>query len=172
MEPERSEGADAPLLPQNIGVATGEDVPPPYPDAPRDPRVTRALEPEGAPASDAPDGPSTVERSAWLRDEEYWRTVTYMSATGRRPGDKLATRPLPRPERFRASSPMRSATVLALVIALIFLIPIGVVIAGNAASHITIPNTIPITIPGISQPTATPTPVPTHAPTPTPKKKK
>jgi hypothetical protein len=169
MEPKISQDADAPLLPQDLSVATGTEAPRVHADMPREPRVTRALESASAPASDARTGPNTVQQSAWLRDDDYWRTVTYMSATGRRPGDKLATRPLPRPERFPASRPIRSAVVLLIVVALIILIPIGVVIAGSAASHITIPNIIPA-IPGINQPTATP--VPTHAPTPAPKKKK
>ena len=168
-----SQGADAPLLPQDLSVTTGTEAPRIHADAlrePHEPRVTRAPESASAPASAARSGPPTVQRSAWLRDDDYWRTVTYMSATGRRPGDKLATRPLPRPERFPVSKPIRSAVVLLIVVALIILIPIGVVIAGNAASHIiTLPNSIPA-IPGITQPTATP--VPTHAPTPTPKKKR
>ena len=171
MEPEMLQGVGTPPSGLEAGqdashTVEGENAST-HTGAARASRITRALEPDGSLTGDAPSAPPQVERSAWLRDDDYWRKVTYISATGRRPGDRLATRPLPRPERFRVRSPYRSGAVLALVIALIILIPVGVVMAGNAAAHFSIPTTIP----GITQPTVTPTFTPVHTPTATPKKK-
>jgi hypothetical protein len=168
MDPETSAGVGAPLSgqdasagPPSAGAEMGAS---PAPEvAPREARVTRTLASDGA-----ADAKPQVERSAWLRDEDYWRKVTYMSATGRRPGDRLATRPLPRPDRFPTPSRLRSTIILSLVIALMILTPIGIIVARNAVSHITIPTTIP----GFTQPTVTPAPAPTLTPTATPKKKK
>ncbi len=176
MEPDMSQGVETPPsgqgASQDVGHAAGADGAPTHnagaaTGAARAPRITRALDPDEALNGDAPSAPPQVEQSAWLRDDDYWRKVTYISATGRRPGDRLATRPLPRPERFRARSSLHSAVILALVIVLIILIPVGVVMAGNAAAHFSIPTTIP----GITQPTVTPTFTPAHSPTATPKKK-
>lgn len=121
-------------------------------------RVTRKIEVASFSADDAPP---SVERRAWLRDDDYWRKVTYMSATGRRAGDRPPTRPLPRPDRFAARSPWRSLVILALVIALIILIPYGVITVAREASKFVLPGNIP----GISQPTAVP---PTYTPAPKP----
>jgi hypothetical protein len=121
-------------------------------------RVTRKIEVASVREDDAPP---SVERAAWLRDDDYWRKVTYMSATGRHPGVQPSTRPLPRPDRFAARSPLRSLMILALVVALIILIPIGVVTAAREASKLILPANFP----GISQPTEVP---PTHTPGPKP----
>jgi hypothetical protein len=127
-------------------------------------RVTRALDPAGEPDHEAE--PPQVERSAWLKDDNFWRTETYMTATGRRPSVQAAARPLPPPRRFRAPTPLRSAMVLLLVLALMVLIPIGVVMAGReAAGHLTLPGKIP----GITVPTLTPI-HPNATPSATPKK--
>lgn len=174
MEPEQVQEVDTPPATQDADHGAGANSATPNgaggnPGMPRDARVTRALGPDGALHGDAAP---QVERSAWLRDENYWRTVTYMTATGRRPGSQTKSRPLAPPDRFRSSNPLRSAAVLIVVIALIILIPVGVVIAGNvAAAHITIPSNIP----GITLPTATPvsheTVTPAVTPSVTPKKK-
>lgn len=121
-------------------------------------RVTRKIEVAGVREDDPPP---SVDRGAWLRDDDYWRKVTYMSATGRRAGDRPPTRPLPRPDRFAARSPLRSLMILALVVALVVLIPFGVVTAAREASKLVLPANIP----GISQPTEVP---PTHTPAPKP----
>ncbi len=123
---------------------------------------------------DADERP-TVETQAWLKKDDYWQRTTYIAVTGRHTAAAPQTRPLPRPRRFRRPSPLRSLLILALTVALIVLIPIGVVIAQReATTHIKLPNSIP----GLSQPTAThtathtPTPTATIKPTATPKKKK
>ena len=134
--------------------------------APLGPRITHRL---ASDALDDDEGPPSVHRAAWLRDDDYWRKVTFMSATGRRPGERPTARPLPRPDRFAARSPVRSVAILALVVALIILIPIGVITAERVASQIILPANIP----GISQPTAAPpTHTPTVKPTATPRHKK
>ncbi len=158
MEPDVSQGVDISQSGQDADHAARMDGAAVQTGAPREARVTRALESDAEPA---------VERSSWLRDDDYWRKVTYISATGRRPGDRLATRPLPRPDRFRKSSPLRSIVILALVIALIVLIPVGVVMAARAAAQLTLPSVIP----GVSQPTVTPVSHATVTSTATPKKK-
>jgi hypothetical protein len=168
MEPEMSQGVDDPSSGQGAGLAEGRDAPPAHTGAPRDPHVTQTLEPDTTLTGGDGATPPAVKQSAWLKDDDYWRNVTYMSATGRHPASRPATRPLPRPDRFPTPSRLRSGVVLILVIALIILVPVGVVMAGNAASHFTIPGNIP----GISPPTVTSTPIPTHAPTATPKKKR
>ncbi len=170
MEQEKSHEMDVPSAEQDADLAgTAESAVAP-PRAPRSERVTRALASEGAAESEMTP---QVEKSAWLRDDDYWRTVTFMAATGKRPSIQLPSRPLPVPDRFRPSSPTRSMAVLALVVALIILIPLGVVVAGDIASAYI---TLPAKIPGISLPTITPansgTLTPTVAPTATPKKKK
>jgi hypothetical protein len=139
------------------------DLPPPL--AAGGVRITHRL------ASDAldDDGPPTVERAAWLRDDDYWRKVTYMSATGRQAAVRPATRPLPRPDRFNKRSPLRSIAILLLVIALIICLPIGVVTAERMASQFVLPGAIP----GINQPTEVPaTHTPPVKPTATPRHKK
>jgi hypothetical protein len=112
----------------------------------------------------------TVEHQAWLKKDDYWQRSTYIAVTGRQTSAAPQTRPLPRPNRFRKSSPLRSITILILTVALIVLIPVGVILAQRAAEK-TIK--LPTNIPGFSQPTQTLTPAPTHTakPTATPKKK-
>lgn len=128
-------------------------------------RVTRSLEPESFQRP-------LVDRSAWLRDDDYWRTVTYRSATGHLPAVQGPSRPLPRPQRFSATAPFRSGLILLLVIGLVVMIPVGVVVAANVATtHLTLPAIIPGIIPSTSTPIATPTSHPTVIPTLTPKKK-
>lgn len=113
----------------------------------------------------------TVQSEAWLTQDDYWQRTTYIAVTGRHTAQRPPTRPLPRPNRFRRSSPLRSVIVLALTLALIVLIPIGVMVAQReAATKIKIPTNIP----GLTQPTVAPTHVPTATPakpTATPKKK-
>lgn len=158
MDPDAPQGRD-------ISAAT-EQIPPAAspPIAANGARITHRL------ASDAldDDGPPTVERAAWLRDDDYWRKVTYMSATGRHAAARAETRPLPRPDRFRKRSPLRSLVILALVIGLIVFIPIGVVTVERMASQFVLPANIP----GINQPTEVPaTHTPPLKPTATPKHK-
>jgi hypothetical protein len=119
--------------------------------------------------SDDDDRP-TVEHRAWLKKDDYWQRTTYIAVTGRQTAMAPHTRPLPRPHRFRRPSPLRSALVLTLTLALIVLIPLGVIFAQHEAeAHIKLPTSIP----GLTQPTATHTPAPTATikPTATPKKK-
>lgn len=119
---------------------------------------------------DADDRP-TVETRAWLKQDDYWKRTTYIAVTGRQTAAAPGTRPLPRPQRFRQRSLVRSLLILTLTLALIVLIPIGVVVAQREASaHIKLPKNIP----GLTQPTPTLTPAPTATtkPTATPKKKK
>jgi len=178
MEPETTQRIDTAAPSQDADYETdhemnqesaAESAPAPIGGAPREARVTRALAPDETLKGGAEPAPASVARAAWLRDEEYWRNVTYISATGRRPGDRPVTRPLPRPDRFQRPEPLRSSAALVLVIALIILIPIGVVVAWHeTAGHITIPTSIP----GITEPTVTPATTPTLTPTATPKKKK
>lgn len=135
-------------------------------ETPQAARVTRSLEPE-------PFARPLVNRSAWLRDDDYWRTVTYRSATGHLPAAQApSSRPLPRPRRFSAMSPFRSGLILLLVIGLVVMIPVGVIVAANVAvTHLTLPANIPgISAPTVA-PTATPASHPTVIPTLTPKKK-
>lgn len=164
MEPEMSQGVDASQSSQDADHTARVDSAAVQTGAPRGARVTQAFAPDSASQSD--EAP-VVERSSWLRDDDYWRKVTYISATGRRPGDRIATRPLPRPDRFHKRSPLQSIVILTLVIALIILIPVGVVMAARAAAQLTLPSVIP----GISQPTASPVNHATVTPTATPKKK-
>lgn len=117
------------------------------------------------------DDHPTVQSEAWLKQDDYWQRTTYIAVTGRHTAQRPPTRPLPRPNRFRRPSPLRSVVILALTLALMALIPIGVLVAQReAAAHIKIPTSIP----GLSQPTATPTHAATTTPvkpTATPKKK-
>lgn len=111
----------------------------------------------------------TVEHRAWLRQDDYWKRTTYIAATGRHTRSAPKTRQLPRPKRFRGPTPIRSSLTFVLIVALIVLVPIGVIRARSwAESHIVLPSTIP----GISQPTATHTATPAKSvkKTPTPKK--
>lgn len=115
----------------------------------------------------------TVEHRSWLKQDDYWQRTTYTAITGRHTRAARPTRPLPRPRRFRRPSPVRSAIVLALTLALIVLIPLGVVVAQREAqAHIQLPSSIP----GLTEPTPTHTPrptvTPTVKPTATPKKHK
>ncbi len=165
MEPEQSHYVGTPPAGEDAGKPPEMDGAAAQPGEPRGARITKGPASGGAPGGAAT---SQVERSAWLRDDDYWRTVTYMAATGRRPSARSASRPLSPPERFRSPSPLRSVVVLILVIALIILISVGVIIAGNvAAAHITIPTNIP----GVTLPTATPASHATATPVATPKKK-
>lgn len=112
----------------------------------------------------------TVESRAWLKQDDYWQRTTYIAVTGRHTASAPPTRPLPRPHRFRKSSRVRSLLTLALTLALIVVIPVGVLLAQHAAeTHIKLPTSIP----GLTAPTPTHTPAPTVTakPTPTPKKK-
>jgi hypothetical protein len=113
----------------------------------------------------------TVESQAWLKQDDYWQRTTYIAVTGRHTAAAPPTRPLPRPHRFRKSSRVRSILVLALTLALIVVIPMGVVMAQRAAqTHITLPTNIP----GLTEPTQpihTPAATATIKPTVTPKKK-
>ncbi len=114
------------------------------------------------------EGHPTVEHRAWLRPDDYWKRTTYVAITGRLSATAPQSRALPRPSRFHKPTPVRSSLVLVLIVALIVLIPIGVVVAQHyAEAHIKLPTNIP----GITQP-QTATPAPTHAakPTATPKK--
>lgn len=107
----------------------------------------------------------TIEHQAWLKEDDYWQRSTYIAVTGRQTVRLKQTRPLPRPDRFRKPSIWRSLTIFGLTIALIVLIPLGVIFAQRVAStHLKLPTSIP----GLSQPTVTP--VGTHTITPTPKK--
>lgn len=126
--------------------------------APGDPqraRVTRALEP----ATDAAE--VSVSRRLWIKEEDYWRKITYMSATGRRPSVSPPSRALPRPDRFRRWSPLTSLVVLALVVGLVVFIAVGVVMAERVAASITLPGAVP----GLTLPTTTPTHHATVTPT-------
>ena len=161
MEPAGTPQPTGPLASHDSaqGLANGRE--------PEGARVTRKIEVAGV----SDEAPPTVARGAWLRDDDYWRKVTYMSATGRRASDRPETRPLPRPDRFAARSPLRSLATLALVVALIILIPVGVVAAAQEASKLALPANIP----GISQPTEVPatlTPSPKPKVTATPSHKK
>jgi len=123
--------------------------------------------------SEAGDHP-TVAHQSWLKQDDYWQRTTYTAITGRHTRSAQPTRPLPRPRRFRRPSPMRSAVVLALTLALIVLIPLGVVVAQREAqAHIQLPSQLP-NIPGLAEPTHTPRPTvsPTVKPTTTPAKHK
>lgn len=125
---------------------------------PREPAATRRLSEEEL------DLQPTVERQAWIKEDDYWARTTYIAATGRQTAKRPATQPLPRPERFHRPSRVRSGLTLALLVALVILIPMGVVTAQRAAAtHIHLPTSIP----GISQPTTAPTVSPTIAPTKT-----
>jgi hypothetical protein len=107
------------------------------------------------------DEQPTVEHQAWLKQDDYWQRTTYIAVTGRQTAMSPYTRPLPRPERFRKVSAWRSLLILALTIALIVLIPLGVITAQReAATHIKLPSSIP----GLTQPT------PQLTPSVTPKK--
>lgn len=123
--------------------------------------------------SDVGDHP-TVAHQSWLKQDDYWQRTTYTAITGRHTRSARPTRPLPRPRRFRRPAPMRSAVVLALTLALIVLIPLGVVIAQREAqAHIQLPSQLP-NVPGLTEPTHTPRPTvtPTVKPTATPTKHK
>ena len=103
----------------------------------------------------------TVGRQAWLKQDDYWQRTTYIAVTGRQSRLPRTTRALPRPRRFRKPTPLRSGLTLALTLALIVLIPMGVVMAQREAqTHIKLPTSIP-NIPGLVEPTATHTPHPT-----------
>ena len=116
------------------------------------------------------DDRPTVEHRAWLRQDDYWKRTTYIAATGRHTTAAPHTRALPRPNRFHQPTPIRSTIVLALIVGMVILIPVGVVRAQHwAESHITLPSTIPgVTAPA---PTHTATPAKHRTPTATPKKK-
>lgn len=116
------------------------------------------------------DDRPTVEHRAWLRQDDYWKRTTYIAATGRHTATAPQMRALPRPNRFRQPTPIRSAIVLLLIVGMIVLIPVGVGRAQHwAETHITLPSTIPgITTPA---PTHTTTPGKRATPTATPKKK-
>jgi hypothetical protein len=119
---------------------------------------------------DDDDERPTVETQAWLKKDDYWQRTTYIAVTGRQTAAAPHTRPLPRPHRFRRPSPLRSTLILTLTLALIVLIPLGVIFAQHEAEiHIKLPTSIP----GLTQPAATHTPAPsaTARPTTTPKKK-
>lgn len=111
----------------------------------------------------------TVEHDAWLKQDDYWKRTTYIALTGRQTASAPASRPLPRPSRFHKPSLVRSSLTLLLTLALIALIPIGVLAAQRyAESHIKLPTSIP----GIVHPkTPTPTATKPVKPTATPKKK-
>ena len=117
----------------------------------------------------------TVEHGAWLKQDDYWKRTTYVAATGRQTASAPASRPMPRPSRFRKPAPVRSSFLLLLTLALIVLIPLGVLAAQRyGEAHIKLPTNI-LNIPGIVQP-HTPTSVSTRTTTPvkptaTPKKK-
>jgi hypothetical protein len=153
MEPETSEEAGKTPASQDASAT--------QPGAPEVDSISAST----GPATDAI--PVVVAPSSWIQDDGYVRTVMYMSATGKRPSVHSPTNPLRRPNRFHASSPVRSLAILTLVAVLIVAIPIGVVMADRAASSFTLPS-----IPGISGPTATPVIHTTVTPTATPKAKK
>jgi hypothetical protein len=149
-----------------------------------EPHMSDGAEVNEEQASDAdserlvPDGGErpTVAHQSWLTQDDYWQRTTYIALTGRHTRAAPPTRPLPRPRRFRRPSRVRSAVVLALTVALIVLIPLGVVAAQREAqAHIQLPSGLP-NIPGLTQPTPTHTPrptvTPTVKPTATPKKHK
>lgn len=116
------------------------------------------------PATDAT--PANIDRSSWIQEDDSVRAVLYMSATGKHPLIGGPTVPLYRPNRFHSPSPLRSMVILLVVVALIIVIPIGVILADRATSS--------IQIPGISGGSATETPATTTTPavtvTVTPKK--
>ena len=115
------------------------------------------------------DQQPTVEHRAWLKKDDYWRRTTYIAVTGRHTAALPRTRRLPPPRRFRNPRPVRSGLVLALVIALIVLIPFGIVAMQRQVANIHLPSNIPgVTVP---TPSHTPTPTVTVKPTSTPKKK-
>jgi hypothetical protein len=147
------------------------DAEPVLPAAANEEQADRAASEQLGP--DMGDRP-TVAHQSWLKEDDYWQRTTYTAITGRHTRVARPTRPLPRPRRFRRPSPVRSAVVLALTVALIVLIPLGVVVAQREAqAHIQLPSSLP-TIPGLTQPTPTHTPrptvTPTVKPTATPKK--
>lgn len=125
---------------------------------------------EERPAIEDDEERPTVEHRAWLRHDDYWKRTTYVAITGRLSATAPQSRALPRPSRFHKPTPVRSSLVLLLIIALIVLIPIGVVVAQREAeAHIKLPSSIPgITLPWAATPTATQAATPTA----TPKKKK
>ncbi|HEX9039108.1 MAG TPA: hypothetical protein VF808_19150 [Ktedonobacterales bacterium] len=168
MEPDASEQKDAMRASSRDSSAQDQNTTTlgQAPRAPGGARITRKIEAAG---DFDDDGPPTVERAAWLRDDDYWRKVTYMSATGKRPAARAETRPLSRPGRAAPPSRMRSLAILALVVGFMIVVPVGVATAAREASRLVFPSNIP----GISQPTTVPaTLTPTVKPTATPKRKK
>jgi hypothetical protein len=137
--------------------------------AQQDARETGSPRISSGPATDAT--PANIDRTSWIQDDDSFRTVMYMSATGKHPVIGGPTIPLYRPTRFRSASPLRSMVILLLVVGLIIGIPVGVIMADRATSNLQLPG-LP-GIPGISA-TATPvtTPTITVTPTRTPIKKK
>lgn len=137
--------------------------------APQGPHETGSPRISSGPATDATS--TNIDRASWIQEDDSFRTVMYMSATGKHPVIGGPTVPLYRPTRFRSASPLRSMVILLLVVGLIIIIPVGVILADRATSNIQLPG-LPA-IPGVSA-TATPllTPSITVSPTKTPTKKK
>jgi hypothetical protein len=95
--------------------------------------VTRRIEP-----SELEQGPS-VAPELWVREPEMevWETSRTL-ITGQWPitRPRGQPQPLPRPRRFRASAPWRSAVVLGLVVLLAGLLAIGAVQAAHLSTRL------------------------------------
>ncbi len=130
------------LLPHPTAQAEAADEPP------RTPKITRRIAP-----ADLEAGPS-VSRDRWVREPEPEVHDTYRTLLmGRQPIARPRTRPLPRPQRFSAPSPMRSAVIFAVV-----LIVIGIsAIAAVETAHVVAPL---FSTPAHATPTVQHTPTP------------
>lgn len=155
MDPDAGQGRNVTATELSEEVAGG-----PLPAESGQPMATTAADISDERLTKSDERP-TVESDAWLRQDDYLQRMTYIAVTGRHTAQRPPTRPLPRPHRFRPPSRTRSIVILALTLALIVLIPIGVIVAQREASA---KIKLPTSIPGLTQPT------PTHAPTSTPAK--
>ena len=106
----------------------------------------------------------SVAEDSWLSQEDYWNTSTFIAITGkRRAAPRPDTRPLPRPQRFRPPSRVRSISAFIALIVVLFALIFG--------SGIVYRDTVALTNKYL-HPTAQPTTTPNVSPTATPITKK
>jgi hypothetical protein len=102
---------------------------------PRAPKVTRRIE-----AIDLEVGPS-VAREHWVREPEpqVWET-SRMLITGKRPIASPQSRPLPRPQRFRARSPYHSVLLFAAMLLIVVILLVGAIKAATISTQLLSPS--------------------------------
>lgn len=139
---------------EHVGIAAAEPAPH------RDPMTAREIAGESLGALDITP---SVAHQAWLKEDDYWQRTTFVAATGRQTAVLPKRRRLPRPTRFQSKSPWSSLIVLGLTVALMVLIPLGVLLAQREGESLI---RLPTTLPFLVQPTPTNTPhaKPTLAP--------